>query len=112
MKSPIWCFPVVELQPANVRLGTAHLLKEKVFVTGLPPCQQGNEPAQAGNFSKLKDIFFLCEDLPRLAESFSSNSSKEKPCLPFVLLKVCETQERKSNHGMKLGLRLLKVYMC
>lgn len=58
MKSPSWCFPVVELQLANVKLGTAPLSKEKVFVTGLPPCQQGNEPFQAGNFSNLKEIFF------------------------------------------------------
>jgi len=73
------CFPGVELQPANVELGTAYLLKEKIFVRGLPPCQLGRKPGQAEDFIKSEEIFFPCEDLPKLAESFSPRNRKGKP---------------------------------
>ena len=82
-------------------------------MTGLPPCQQGSEPGQAGDFSKSEEIFFPCEDLPRLAESFSLNNRKGKPRFLFASLRACGTEGgRKSNRGTKLGLCLLKVHMC
>lgn len=81
--------------------------QEKVFLTGLPPCQQGSESGQAGDFSKLEQISFPCEDIPRLAESLSLNNRKGKPWFLFVSLGACETEG-----GTKLGLCLLKVHMC
>lgn len=88
LKSPSWCFPVVELQPANVELGTVHLLKEKAFVTGLPLCQQGRESGQAGDFSKSEEIIFPCQNLPRLAESFSLSDRNGKPWFLSVSLRA------------------------
>lgn len=107
LKSLTCCFTVVRLQLENAKLGTAHLLKERVFLTGLPPCQQGSEPGQAGDFSKLEQIFFPCEDLPWLAESLSLNNRKGNPWFLFISLGACRTEG-----GTKLGLCLLKVHVC
>lgn len=69
--------------------------------------------SRQGTSASQKKSFFPCEDLPRLAESFSLDNRKGKPRFLFVPLRSCETEGgRKSSRVTKLGLCLLTVHMC
>lgn len=84
--------PVVKLQPADVLLGTARRLKEKLFVAGLPLRQQVSKPAPAGVFCKAGETLVACEDLSRLPHSCSPYSRKGKARLLFVSLSALGTE--------------------